>query len=73
MFFGVWIELAEEIGMFILFPGLTRVDVSLELLSSEGDATINAIPYIRDAKFLMTRYPFSFHWEGVHSNKQTRN
>ena len=22
MFFGVWIELAEEIGMFILFPGL---------------------------------------------------
>ena len=52
-----------------LFPGLDRVDVSLEVLGLERVITINASPGCEE-KFLMTGYSHSFLQEGIYSNKQ---
>ena len=57
--------------MFVLFPGLPRVDVSLDLLGLEGGIIINGSPG-PNAKSLMMGYSHYFLWKSVHS-KQTKN
>ena len=57
--------------MFILFPGMAGVDISLELLCLEGGNTIKTSPRC-ETKSKMMGFPHSFVWEGVYSNKQTK-
>ena len=45
--------------MFVLFQGLARVDVSLELLDLEVGVTIKASPKC-EAESLMMEYPYFF-------------
>ena len=45
--------------MFVLYPGLARVDMSLELLGIVGDIIIN-ISLGLEVEFLMMGYPLSF-------------
>ena len=55
--------------MFVLYPGLARVDISLELLGVVGGIIIN-ISLGLEVEFLMMGRPLSFLQEGVHQLKK---
>ena len=55
-----------EVGLFVLFLRLSRVDVSMEYLGLEGGVNVNASPRCE------AECPLSFLLEGVHSSKQTK-
>ena len=68
------VELALEVGIFVLFPGLARVGVKLELFDLDGGITINA-SHGHEANSIMMGYPLNTHFllPGRHQFKQTKN